>query len=192
MRALHAVVCAALLALPFSALANGGEPTPEPPGVMRLMTFDDATSTSDCIGNPVTPLCAAETRMACAVRNDPNLCTAIGEDASYLAGKPLELRRNVYAHYKVIGIEELTEDNIPAGMRRLSAHRTEPDEVWRPGDAKVLMQRQDCHLQRGCGFWAGAPTTYIVRRIRVRTHKGDSLFGRSMIQAPNCLGVCHV
>jgi len=27
---------------------------------------------------------------------------------------------------------------------------------------------------------------------RVRTHKGDSLFGRSMIQAPNCLGVCHV
>jgi len=29
-------------------------------------------------------------------------------------------------------------------------------------------------------------------RARVRTHKGDSLFGRSMIQAPNCLGVCHV
>ena len=46
----------------------------------RIMTMMDATSTSDCIGRPVTPLCAVETEMACFLRNDDSLCEVVGRD----------------------------------------------------------------------------------------------------------------
>jgi len=163
MRAAYLAVTATLLALTTTALANGGEPRPEPPGVMRLMTFDNATSTSDCIGNPVTPLCAAETRQACYLRHDTDLCAVVGEDVTFHYDVSLENRRDAYAHYKIIEIEELTDANIPAGMRRLSVHRSDPDVLWRPGDVKVLLQWQFCDLQLGCGFWSLVPKTYLVR-----------------------------
>jgi hypothetical protein len=39
-------------------------PAIDPPGKGRVMTHDDLTSTSNCIGNPITPLCAVETVIA--------------------------------------------------------------------------------------------------------------------------------
>ncbi len=47
---------------------------PDPEGVWRTVTQDDATSTSDCIGDLVTPLCAVDTVMACYARNEGKLC----------------------------------------------------------------------------------------------------------------------
>jgi len=52
-------------------------PPPDAPGVWRKMTRDDATTTSRCIGNPVTPLCAVETYLACFLRRQPELCDMV-------------------------------------------------------------------------------------------------------------------
>ena len=46
----------------------------------RILTMLDETSTSDCIGRPVTPLCAVETRLACTTRGDDHLCQVVGDD----------------------------------------------------------------------------------------------------------------
>jgi len=175
----RAIVLALLLALPTPVLANGGKPRPEPPGIMRLMTFDDATSPSQCIGNPVTPLCAVETREACFLRHDPSPYAVIGEDAAYLAGKPLEQRRDAYTHYKIIDIEKLTEANIPAATRRLLVEQPDRDELWRPGDVRVHLDRQLCSLERGCGFWSCARRVFLTRRDGAR-------WGVVTIGGPRC------
>lgn len=46
------------------------------PSGIRTITATDATST--CIGTPKTPICATETALACYIRGNPDLCTAIG------------------------------------------------------------------------------------------------------------------
>ena len=45
------------------------------PARWRVMTMEDATSTSRCIGDPRTPLCAVETHTACFIRRQVRLCT---------------------------------------------------------------------------------------------------------------------
>ena len=45
---------------------------------LRLLEFTNEESTSTCIGNPVTPLCAVETFAACRLRAEWALCTEVG------------------------------------------------------------------------------------------------------------------
>lgn len=52
-------------------------PPPDPPGVWRKITHDDATSDSKCIGHPVTPLCALETYLACVQRSRNDYCDMV-------------------------------------------------------------------------------------------------------------------
>lgn len=40
----------------------------------EIRTITAIASTSDCIGNPKTPLCALDTYIACGTRSDPSLC----------------------------------------------------------------------------------------------------------------------
>lgn len=50
-----------------------------PKGQYFVMTKDKETTTSDCVGNPKTPMCAVETLLACFVRVVDYLCqTALG------------------------------------------------------------------------------------------------------------------
>ena len=56
-------------AVVFSTLSAAGE--------LRVMTNDDVTSASTCIGKPVTPLCAAETVAACLVGLHKSFCDAV-------------------------------------------------------------------------------------------------------------------
>ena len=52
---------------------------PDPEGVWRTITPSD--STSECIGDPVAPLCAVESHLACYRRHAPDLCRiAYGPD----------------------------------------------------------------------------------------------------------------
>jgi hypothetical protein len=78
--ALPATYLLMLLALPGLAVAQASDPSlppPDPPGVWRKLTLDDATTTSRCIGNPVTPLCAVDTYWACFFRAQPELCDMV-------------------------------------------------------------------------------------------------------------------
>lgn len=48
---------------------------PDPEGVWRTVTQKDATTSSDCIGDLVTPLCTVDTEVACFVRVRGKLCS---------------------------------------------------------------------------------------------------------------------
>ena len=62
------VVIAALVLGSGAAAAAGRHapdlPRPDPKGTWRKITWDDATTTSKCIGDLSTPLCALETVLA--------------------------------------------------------------------------------------------------------------------------------
>lgn len=62
-----------LLVSAETCLAGEGVP---PPDEIRFIDVDEATS--DCIGDPKTPLCAVETWIACDVQTDPNICFRAG------------------------------------------------------------------------------------------------------------------
>ena len=73
-RALFLFLAFALTAVPVFAGGNDPNSGLNFDGSFRLMTRDDTTSTSKCIGNPVTPLCAIETHLACWARDNKELC----------------------------------------------------------------------------------------------------------------------
>ena len=52
-----------ILAVILLVAATGQEPAFA--GELRVLDYDNEGSTSQCIGNPVTPLCAVETLEAC-------------------------------------------------------------------------------------------------------------------------------
>ncbi len=57
---------------PVDSRQLSGAFTPDPEGVWRMITPSD--STSECIGDPVAPLCAVEFHLACYRRREPDLC----------------------------------------------------------------------------------------------------------------------
>ena len=124
---------AAMIGAPAQA---GGE---EPPGKLHVLTFYAATTTSKCIGTPLTPLCAAETVMACFLRRQPELCTQMDYATPPPLRKPLtERQKQRSIRYKVIGISKLTGPVIPPYYR---ARGVTP---WRDGDMQVLIRRRHC------------------------------------------------
>ena len=80
-----------MIVLPGLAAAQANDPIlppPDPPGMWRKLTHDDATTTSRCIGNPVTPLCAVETFIACFLHRRPDLCDLVQAGVQPLASVP--------------------------------------------------------------------------------------------------------
>ena len=51
-----------------------------------LERITPAGATSDCIGDPATPVCAVETFLACAILKDVDLCRAVGVEAPHGVG----------------------------------------------------------------------------------------------------------
>jgi hypothetical protein len=83
-------------------------PALTPKGHPRIMTLSDETSTSKCIGKPVTPLCAVETKMACFLRGDPNLC----EMSGHIRMKP-EKRTDQFLRYIVTRADVIDDRHLP-------------------------------------------------------------------------------
>ena len=115
---MHPGIIAALLFAPVPVLADGppkpvpsrqltGVFEPDPEGVWRIITQDDKTGTSDCIGEPVSPVCAIDTVRACYERKQYELCLmAWGEDPSkkqddYFQGKPSP---GDYVKYRIVTV----------------------------------------------------------------------------------------
>ncbi|MEG3620301.1 hypothetical protein V5T82_17690, partial [Magnetovibrio sp. PR-2] len=59
-----------------------------PPDELRFISSDSSSST--CIGDPKTPLCAVETIMACFARMDKALCGKVGVKGKVYLGKYVE------------------------------------------------------------------------------------------------------
>ena len=58
----------------FAGKPGADLPKPDPKGYWRVMTQDDATTTSKCLGSRETPLCAVENFRACNLRKVAELC----------------------------------------------------------------------------------------------------------------------
>lgn len=111
-------------------------PTPDPPGVWRSLTQDEATTTSRCIGNPVTPLCAVETYWTCFLRRQPELCDMVEAGV-----KPLP---------NVVRRPDRREDYRVVYARRPSPldpvdRATEGNMKPQPGDVVIALMRRICY-----------------------------------------------
>jgi hypothetical protein len=143
----------------FSAAAHDPDvPKPDPPDFWRYITLDDATTTSKCIGDPRTPLCAVETMNACFVRRDDHLCMLVRDEPPFEHIGPIpEARRLDEFRYRVISARRVGREDIPREFRS-------GDLAWHVGDVKILVEEEYCSPQTSqCGFFHGGGP-YIVRK----------------------------
>jgi hypothetical protein len=144
-----------LAALLCAAVAQAQPPDPDlpavdPPGQARVMTHDDATSTSQCIGKPITPLCAVETVIACLLRKRDELCR-IGMGLETRPGFVFaQAVPGLHHRYRVLSVTQINIQNLPTECRfaptsgSLPWWLTEDRRQCRPGDIEIVILKQTC------------------------------------------------
>jgi hypothetical protein len=129
-----------------------------------VMTSMDASSSSRCIGRPVTPLCAVETVFASYVRKDAQLYfIATGREVAYLGGADTY----EFMYYRVVRAEVLFDRHFPWHPDTdFGQPKGEPSV--RVGDARIDINDQFCvdrpPSPRICSGWMGV-TRYVVRKM---------------------------
>jgi hypothetical protein len=149
------VVLAAALSMPAQA-ADPDVPKRDPKGFYRYLTQEADSTTSTCIGNPVTPLCAVETVLACFVRSDSDLCRKANwpgsEEYDFSGGKisPFDDTRYFVQFAKMLSDKS---------ARKYSIGGITP----KPGDVVISVKK----ARRAPGDWSDPypqPTVYLLRR----------------------------
>lgn len=169
-RAVFVVFVLAFLG-PAGTWANGPEsllPSVDPDGPFRLLSAYDETTTSTCVGDPRTPLCAVETSIACHLRDDPELCR-IAYDEPPAPPIPFRTKRKsrIVEGYRVVGVRHYRAGDIPDW---------EPS-YWLPavGDVAINLETTNCTYGK-CGEFIDkknylarpTPTGWKVERIHRR------------------------
>ena len=152
-------------ALPASAEEDVPLPALTPAGEYRIMTRDDATSTSTCIGNPVTPMCAVETVMACFERSNDELCR-IGQGLDQTPGVVSGMEKYGFLLYRVVRREVVTDRRFPWPPRRDLLDRPGEPSV-QAGDVRIDTIEKPCSsisTPETCGSTWGDRRTFIIRR----------------------------
>jgi len=151
----------------FPAFADD-VPLPEitPKDKPLVMQFDPAKTSSQCVGDPKTPLCAIETMMACWERGDHHLCRiGLNLDHEPRYGGGLPHPEDIYL-YRVLKSSILTKKTLPWGP---------VDVLERPGlkapeagDLRIDIWMVRCTNEispKGCDNYKYAGKgAYIVRR----------------------------
>ncbi len=160
----------------FSTLPKAGE--------LRVMTNDDVTSASACIGKPVTPLCAAETVEACGIGDIKSFCDAVDYVfKDFGRWVPSNYSRLWIYRYEFVQSKRLEDGDILRSARP-------PDRAsWQSGDMALQLWWQGCMPDEKCvretiddptrPYGKGcrglddcgkewSPRTYILRRHRAR------------------------
>ncbi|MBI3707151.1 MAG: hypothetical protein HY246_05670 [Proteobacteria bacterium] len=164
------VALMAVVALCLAAAAEGAEkrasviPRPDPPDHWRILTLDEATSTSECIGRLITPLCTVETVMACLFQRRVPPCLAVfgnpwgsEEDHNRLRSKKLLDGR--YLKYQVVEVRPFRLSDVPD-------HDRKSRKSIRRGDLMIRIQNIIC-IKEVCldeGSDVEPPIKYCVRR----------------------------
>lgn len=161
-------VLAGLLLVAAGMPALAGEkilPPVDKPGHWHTMTHDDATTTSKCVGNPITPLCAVETIRACFVRTDRSLCALAKKDMnglSQLFSGSTKPTPGITEKYRITGARILVDWEIPPDRR-------EGKWAWKVGDVQIDLKAVDCyHGKCQKEIKREPPKTYDVRKIDER------------------------
>jgi hypothetical protein len=162
MRRPAALTAALLLAAPAWA-GSDGDFTPDPADTWRVITQDDATSTSRCIGQVDTPVCAVETLIACHMRGTPELCRiATGRTHDFSSG-PLP---NEWLRYRLTRASPIQpEDFARQHLGHFGVQR------WKPGSMLVEMVEETCY---GTFCEGSLEMIYILRRSGKGWHVYDS------------------
>jgi hypothetical protein len=93
-------------------------------------------ATSTCIGNGSTPVCAAETLLACMARAETELCRRVGvTDPRSAASQGPALVEYVIDRSSIIRREDITDE-----LRDV--------DWYKPGYALVEMQRRSCETTK--------------------------------------------
>lgn len=143
------------------------------------LTFDPATSSSRCIGDPMTPLCAVETYEACYYWVDKKACTAMGLDPSAFRLVPDAYAKLSIYHYRIENRKVIDAEDVAVVAEELDDPRASLGDVvmqvrWEgcsPIDACVLESMNDPARVYGEGCppircrVSDTPLTYLVRDI---------------------------
>lgn len=155
------VVSLILALMPVVAIA-ADEWHADPPGVWRKMTWEDETTTSKCIGQLTSPLCAVETKLAGHVRKQNSLVVmalADGEGRTFV--RSTTENKDIWEAYRFSGVRKVT------ARERIPLLREDPV----PGDYLVDLHTEQCfHHVNDCqqdelDRKEGPPTTHLVRKI---------------------------
>lgn len=117
----------------------------------KWMMPASASRTSDCIGRPVSPVCAAETWMACFSMRDPSLCERAG-----VKGVKFHPDWKSFAFfYEVISIKQVSPRNAAA---------IGSDSEWiRAGYAHVRVAGRACVVGQPCERTGLSVRDYFLR-----------------------------
>ncbi len=119
-------VAAALLILSANLVDSAGA---EEEKIKRITPTD---ADSACIGNPVTPLCAVETWIACHARDDLSLCRAVGQEPDWIkTGRPPWTYEYVVERVHKIRPEDVTEE-------------LKDTDWFRPGYFDIRIKERSC------------------------------------------------
>lgn len=120
----------------------------------RILRYRPQWTSSDCIGEPRTPLCAVETSYACWLRLDSQMCRMIGRDIDWeINREPRSGSRGSRAiFYRIRNRVEIERSDFDT-LGKATAERVEP------GDIAVRMLVFHCAGSLTCtGTRAGSPT----------------------------------
>jgi len=153
-------VLGALLIAPHASIAGGPQHSGKA-ARCRTLTDSEETTTSKCIGKPVTPICAVETFVACAEPSRKKLCAMVSrpnlsaehdgdEYERPPQSPPDKLEYTVVQHPRIM--------HLPCGLR---------SATWiRPDDVEIDSDDRSCPMtRRTC---AGEPirsSWYAVRHV---------------------------
>lgn len=160
-----------LISFAFAGIATASGdpdvPKPDPPGHWRVITQDDATTTSKCVGNPNTPICALDTLSACAVRGDKTLC-----ELAYRTEKSTDgttrVKSGEYIKYRIISAERVKAKDVPApGSVEFYRYGK-----WKAGDIEIIAAFRPCTGKK-CDRWRAARTMMFFERA------GDGLWDQT-------------
>jgi hypothetical protein len=174
--ALAALVALAAALLSEARAADADLPAIDPPGHWRLMTQDPDTTSSKCVGDPKTPLCAVETIRACFIRRDDNLCR-VGMGLDHPPGVIKSFKTPwAYEWYRIVDVKQLGEKDLR--VTDTDPKYTDDPEyspwAWRTGDVKIAAFIINCSQYideikpARCQKHPLPPTTYIVRKEGTR------------------------
>lgn len=121
-------------------------------GEAVIRRIAQAEATSECIGDPRTPLCAVETFLACTTRRDMALCRKVGVKKIYFAKVRLDLE------YVVRSLRILRPQDILPHLADTNWHK--------PGYADIRLDEHLCwHDEGPCGKLKWEAYGYWLRPV---------------------------
>lgn len=155
------LIAVVLLLSPVPAFAAEDIP---PPDEIRYVERDGATS--DCIGDPKTPLCAVESWIACDIRGDIELCIRAGQPfSSRIADSPGRGR----VLYSVVSVEHHPALEVSAAPERSAGITLIESNTWFADgwylDNAMVIRSKFIMTRYTVKDWNGQGRWQVTRRI---------------------------